>query len=95
MGALSHGQVGATQSCFVHSWLGHEIFKVWVNSCRACAKISAQMVQETFVVTSIVEDILSTKDKPIVLKDLDRWQSLGHIVTFAHHVFYWAGICVL
>ncbi len=39
-----------------------------MKSCCACAKISAQMVQETFAATSTVEDILSTEDKPVVLR---------------------------
>jgi hypothetical protein len=38
-----------------------------VKSCCACAKISAQMVQETFAATSTVDDILSTA---VVLKGL-------------------------
>jgi len=39
-----------------------------VKSCCACDKISVQMVWGTFAATSPVEDILSTEDKPVVLK---------------------------
>ncbi len=63
-------------------------FKVWVKSSCACAKINVQMVQETFVAHQLLKISYLQKISQLSSRDGDRWQSLGHIVTFAHHVSY-------
>ncbi len=59
-----------------------------MKSFCACDKISVQMVQETFVAHELLRISYLQKISQLSSRDGDKWQSLGHIVTFAHHVSY-------
>ncbi len=78
----------ATQSCFVHSWLGSKNSSVWVKSCLVhVLKLALKWCRRLLLPHQLLK---ISYLQQLSSGDWDKWQFLGHIVTFAHHVSYGA-----